>query len=173
MLVTPGRLFSAPGWIYELKYDGFRCLICKHGDVVRLESSDGRDMSAQYPELVAEIHPIPHDFVANGELVVLDDQGRPKWNRLHKRHAIRDRRGIQRAAVSEPAAIFTFDPLWLNGADFRQRTLLNRKTALHRVLPANRRIRYARYLNDDSSELWKMAVGLELEGIVAKDSHSI
>ena len=59
MLATPGKLFSAPGWIYELKYDGFRCLVCKHGDVVRLESRNGRDMSALFPELVAEILPIP------------------------------------------------------------------------------------------------------------------
>ena len=55
MLATPGKLFSSPGWIYELKYDGFRCLVSKHGDVVRLESRKGRDMSALFPELVAEV----------------------------------------------------------------------------------------------------------------------
>ena len=173
MLATPGKLFSAPGWIFELKYDGFRCLVRKHGDVVRLESRGGRDMSDRYPELVSDIRPIPHDFVADGELVVLDGQGRPQWDRLHKRNAIRDRDRIQRVAVSDPAAIFAFDLLWLNGADFRRRPLLDRKAALHRTLPANRRIRYTRHLNDDWSELWKMAVGLELEGIVAKDAQSI
>ncbi len=83
MLASRGKLFSAAGWIYELKYDGFRCLVCKHGDVVRLESRRGRDMSELFPELVAEIRPIPHDFVADGELVVLDAQGRPQWDRLH------------------------------------------------------------------------------------------
>jgi hypothetical protein len=35
MLATPGKLFSAPGWIYEIKYDGFRCLVSKLGGVVR------------------------------------------------------------------------------------------------------------------------------------------
>ena len=173
MLATPGKLFSAPGWIYELKYDGFRCLICKHGDVVRLESRNGRDMSDRFPELVSEILPIPHDFVADGELVVLDTQGRPQWDRLHKRHAQRSPARIQRSAVSDPAAIFAFDLLWLNGADFRPRPLLERKAALHRTLPANRRVRYARHLNGESSELWEMAVRLELEGIVAKDAGSI
>ena len=90
---------------------------------------------------------------------------------LHKRHAQRSPARIQRAAISDPAAIFAFDLLWLNGADFRPRPLLERKAALHRTLPANRRVRYARHINDDSSALWEMAVRLELEGIVAKDAR--
>ena len=101
---------------------------------------------------------------------MLDAQGRPQWDRLHKRHAQRSPERIQRAAVSDPAAIFAFDLLWLNGADFRPRPLLERKAALHRTLPANRRVRYARHLNDDCLRLWEMAVRLELEGIVAKDA---
>ena len=172
MLATPGKLFSAPGWVYELKYDGFRCLVCKHGDVVRLESRHGRDMSDRFPELVAEILPIAGDFVADSELVVLDDQGRPQWDRLHRRHAVRSPDRIRRAAVDDPAALFAFDLLWLNGADFRPRPLLERKAALLRTLPANRRVRYARHLNDDCAPLWQMACELELEGIVAKDAHS-
>jgi bifunctional non-homologous end joining protein LigD len=172
MLATPGKLFSAPGWVYELKYDGFRCLVCKHGDVVRLESRNGRDMSDRFPELVTEILPIGADFVADSELVVLDGQGRPQWDRLHRRHAARSPDRIRRAAVDDPAALFAFDLLWLNGADFRPRPLLERKTALLRTLPANRRVRYARHLNDDCAPLWEMAQRLELEGIVAKDARS-
>jgi bifunctional non-homologous end joining protein LigD len=172
MLATPGKLFSTRGWIYELKYDGFRCLVSKRGDVVRLESRGGRDMSAQFPELVSEIRPIPQDFVADGELVILDDQGRPQWDRLHTRHTLRHPRRIQESVTRNPAAIFAFDLLALNGADFRQRPLLERKAALHRTLPANRRIRYTRHLNDDCAPLWQMALNLELEGIVAKDGRS-
>ncbi len=97
----------------------FRCLVCKHGDVVRLESRRGRDMSDQFPELVSEIRPIPQDFVADGELVVLDDQGRPQWDRLHSRHTLRHLHRIREAATRDPAAIFAFDLLWLNGCDFR------------------------------------------------------
>ena len=137
MLATPGKLFSARGWIYETKYDGFRCLVCKHGDVVRLESRKGRDMSEQFPELVSEIRPIPQDFVADGELVVLDDQGRPQWDRLHLRHTLHRPDRIREAATRDPAAIFAFDLLWLNGADFRERPLLDGKAAVHRTLSAN------------------------------------
>ncbi|MGZ5233122.1 MAG: ATP-dependent DNA ligase, partial [Burkholderiales bacterium] len=73
MFATPGKLFSARGWIFELKYDGFRCLVTKCGHVVRLESKNGRDMSSLFPELAEEIGPIRDDFVADCELVVLDD----------------------------------------------------------------------------------------------------
>ena len=44
--------FAAPGWIFELKYDGFRCLVIKRGDRVKLESRPGRDMAASFPEVV-------------------------------------------------------------------------------------------------------------------------
>ena len=89
MLATPGKLFSADGWIFELKHDGFRCLVTKLGDLVRLESRSGRDLSPYFPELVEEIRPIRADFVADSELVVLDEHGRPVWERLKARHVIR------------------------------------------------------------------------------------
>ena len=164
--------FSAPRWIYELKYDGLRCLVSKRGDVVRLDSRSGRDMSAAFPELVNELAPIPHDFVIDGELVVLDAQGRPQWDRVKARQVIRNPARVRRAASEEPAAIFAFDLLWLNGADFRPRPLLERKAALHRLLPANRRVRYSGHFIGSHAELWQLANELELEGIVAKDAAS-
>jgi len=57
---------------------------------VRLEPRNGPDKSAYFPDLVDELRPIPHDFVATGELVVLDDMGCPLWHRLQKRHVLRD-----------------------------------------------------------------------------------
>jgi bifunctional non-homologous end joining protein LigD len=67
MLAIPGKLFSAKGWIFELKHDGFRCLITKRGDSVRLESRSGRDMSTCFPEVVDELRLIRADFVADSE----------------------------------------------------------------------------------------------------------
>ena len=172
MLATPGKLFSALGWVYELKHDGFRCLITKRGKTVRLESRSGRDIGGCFPELVEEIRPIRAEFMADSELVVLDQEGRSDWERLHGRHRLKDSGKIARAAIEDPAAIFAFDLLWLNGADFRPRPLLQRKDALHRVLPANRRIRFATHIPDSCSELWKLANEMELEGIVAKRGDS-
>jgi ATP-dependent DNA ligase len=130
-------------------------------------------MSAYFPELTDEIMPIPHDFAADSELVVLDDRGCPQWSRLTKRHAQRSPAAIKRAAAADPAAIFVFDLLWLNGADLRPRPLLERKAALVRIVAGNRRIRYARHMPDSSREISAIANALELAGIVAKDAQSI
>jgi len=92
---------------------------------------------------------------------------------LQKRHVSKNPQRIRRASIEDPAAIFAFDLLWLDGADFRKRTLLERKDALHGVLPANRRVRYARHINDSSAEIWQLAIRMELEGVVAKDGSSI
>ncbi len=85
MLASPGKLFSTKGWVYELKHDGFRVLVTNRGGTVRLESLNDNDMSDRFPELVEEIRPIRHDFVADGELVILDHEGRSVWARLHGR----------------------------------------------------------------------------------------
>ena len=172
MLATPGKLFSAAGWIFELKYDGFRCLTTKWGDAVRLESRSGRDMTEYFPELVEAARAVGHDFVADGELVVLDENGRSQWDRLRQRHALRSSSRIARAAQEQPAAIFAFDLLWLDGEDRRQRPLLERKSRLYDVLGQRGRIRHAGHFAASSAELWQLAVELELEGIVAKDAAS-
>ena len=110
--------------------------------------------------------------MADAGLVVLDDQGRTVKERLKARHVIRKPERIRQAAAADPAALFAFYLLWLNGANFRPRPLLERKAALHRMLPANRRIRYAGHFRDSCAELWKLANERELEGIVAKDAQS-
>jgi bifunctional non-homologous end joining protein LigD len=173
MLATPGKLSSAQGWIYELKYDGFRCLVTKVGQVVRLESRNGRDMSACFPELVDAGRAIAHDFVVDGELVILDDCGRPQWDRLKRRHHLKHPGRIATAAVEEPACIFAFDLLWLDGEDYRSRPLLDRKSGLYDSLGQRGRIRHASHFANSAAELWKLAVQLDLEGIVAKDAQSI
>ena len=108
----------------------------------------------------------------DAELVVLDDHGRPVWERVKARHVIRKPERIRQAAATDPAALFAFDLLSLNGADFRARPLIERKAALYRLLPANRRIRYTGHFLDSCKELWTLANEHELEGIVAKDAQS-
>lgn len=151
----------------------FRCLTSKCADVLRLEARNGRDMSACFPELVEAIQAVPHDFVCDGELVVLDEHGRPQWERLKSRHLLRHPGRIRQAAAEEPACIFAFDLLWLNGEDYRPRALLDRKWALYELLGQRGRVRHAGHFAGSSSELWQMAVQLELEGIVAKDASAI
>ena len=82
MLCTAtGKPFTRAGWLFELKYDGFRALIVKHRKQTRLLSRRGRDMSNSFPELIACLHDLP-DLVIDGELVVLNDMGALQFERL-------------------------------------------------------------------------------------------
>ena len=66
--------FDRPGWIFELKYDGFRALAIREGAAVRLLSRRGNDLLPCFPEIAPCLRELP-DIVLDAELVVLDDQG--------------------------------------------------------------------------------------------------
>lgn len=158
--------FSAPGWIFELKYDGFRVLAAREGEAVRLLSRRGNDMIGCFPEIAACLLELP-DLVIDGELVLLDAKGRPQFERLRRRLALK-RFSIDHAARAEPAAIFAFDLLELRGKNLRRLSLLKRKTQLEKVLRRSTRIRYLTHVGEEGERLHAAAAKLELEGIVAK-----
>jgi bifunctional non-homologous end joining protein LigD len=92
----------------------------------RLMSRRGNDLSAYFPEIVACLRQLPN-LVLDGELVVLDDQGKPQFERLRRRALLKKSTSVERAARSDPAVMFAFDILSLRGKDVRKLALLKRK----------------------------------------------
>src|SRR4051812_41071892 len=86
MLAVPGTIdeVSGPGWAYEMKWDGIRLIAYIRDGGVRLLSRNDRDVTATYPELhgLAEV---VDSVVLDGEVVALDQQGRPSFGRLQQR----------------------------------------------------------------------------------------
>ena len=78
------RPFSRPGWLFEVKYDGFRALAIKQGERVTLVSRKGTDLLRAFPEMDPSLAVLP-DLVLDGELVLLDEYGRPDFHRLCRR----------------------------------------------------------------------------------------
>ena len=76
--------FSRAGWLFEAKYDGFRIMPRKEGSAVRLITRNGIDLAGAFPELIGELRELP-DVVMDGELVVLDEQGKPQFESLRRR----------------------------------------------------------------------------------------
>src|SRR5688500_18744556 len=74
--------FSRPGWLFELKYDGYRLLSGANGGRARLLTRRRTDATADYPRVAKALLQIGRDLIVDGELVVLDDQGRSNFNRL-------------------------------------------------------------------------------------------
>src|SRR5688572_7168394 len=118
MLSPRAAPFNRPGWIFELKYDGFRVLADRREGRPRLMSRRGNDLIACYPEISAALLELP-EMVMDGELVVLDAHGKSRFEPLRRRLALKRRVSIEHAARTTPAAIFAFDSLELRGKDMR------------------------------------------------------
>jgi bifunctional non-homologous end joining protein LigD len=171
---APGP-FDGPGWLYELKYDGYRVLALRRGTKTKLLSRRGDDLASRFPEIVAGLNKLP-DIVLDGELVILDRSGKPQLDRLRRRARLTNEISILNAAHWEPAAILVFDILRLRGRDLRRLPLLKRReiarTMLHRAMGSFKRIRLIQQVGDTGSRLYEAAAALGLEGIVAKRADS-
>jgi bifunctional non-homologous end joining protein LigD len=154
--------FSDPGWIFERKLDGVRCLAHRDKRGVTLVSRTDRSMNADYPEVVAALEAEPReDFVVDGEVVAFDSRGITSFSRLQRRHR-------ERVAIF----YYVFDLLRLDGEDMRDLPLRERKGELRRALTFRGPIRFSPHRNGHGEELFREACRKGLEGIMAKRADS-
>ena len=103
-------------WAYEMKWDGVRALVLVRDGKVRITSRTGRDITAGYPELRALGDALgATDALLDGEIVALDDQGRPSFQLLQRRMHVRDEASLRALQQEVPVAYMIFDLLWLDG----------------------------------------------------------
>ena len=110
--------FTAEGWLFELKHDGFRAFVRKSGSDVHLLSRWGRSMAHAFPEVIEALGEVPGDVVLDAELVVADEQGRSDFEELRRRALLQRPRLIDMAARRTPASLIVFDVLCASGEDF-------------------------------------------------------
>jgi bifunctional non-homologous end joining protein LigD len=150
-------------WIYEIKWDGYRIEALKHGDNVRLFSRNEKNHTAAFPQIRYAVAGITaHTAVLDGEIVALDDRGRPSFQALQHRTAL---------ASHHRLVYFAFDLLNLNGKDLCELPLEVRKKELAKVL-AGSRVQLSADLNGDPAIIIQAIKGVDLEGIVAKRRNS-
>ena len=166
-LVSASTPFNRAGWIFELKYDGFRMFASSRDSEIQLLSRRGNDFADRFPEIAIELLELP-DVVLDGELVVLDVQGKPQFDRLSRRSRLSRDVSIKHGARTDPACLFVFDILEIAGDDVRSRSLLDRKAILKAVLTDLKHVRYVEHIEEEGATLFKIAEKLELEGIVGK-----
>jgi bifunctional non-homologous end joining protein LigD len=163
--------FSGPGWVFELKHDGFRLLAERKGSGVRLQYRSGA-ATPVFPEIERVLAAQSLDLVLDGEVVVLDAAGRPSFQGLQKRVQLRRAADIERAARRLPATVFAFDLLSLEGHDLRELPLLERKRLLREALPETGPLRYADHVEENGLAFYAEVRRMGLEGIVAKRADS-
>src|SRR3954471_13130309 len=163
------RPFDRAGWLFELKYDGFRAIALNEAGRVRLLSRKGNDLAPAFPEIAAEIASLPECSI-DGELTVLDERGIPQFDPLAVRARKSTPSAIKAAARQTPAAFMAFDLLTLDGQDLRARPLAERKRALAQLLGGLKRVKSVQYIEAQGSELYRSVEQMGLEGIVAKNA---
>jgi bifunctional non-homologous end joining protein LigD len=157
------KAFSNPNWLFEPKLDGYRVIATVEGGEVRLASRRGLDCSPEYPWLVDALRQQPfRDAIFDGEIVALDEQGRPSFQLLQNR-------------ASEPRPVllyYAFDLLFRDGYDLRGVPLDQRKELLANSLIPNARVRVVDAFPEDGITLYEAAQKTGMEGIVAKRRDS-
>lgn len=170
---TREQAFTDPGWIYELKYDGYRVLAAREGDEARLLYRRGNDSTAVFPEVARAVAGLPFPrLVLDGEVVCLDDDARPSFQRLQKRALLQRASEIARAAVELPATLYVFDFVAFDDFDLRPLPLVERKRLLQKVLSPAGALRLVDHIEAQGEAFYAEVSRLRLEGIVAKRAHS-
>jgi bifunctional non-homologous end joining protein LigD len=154
--------FDDPGWVFERKLDGVRCMAHRNdGGPVRLLSRTERDMTNQFPELAEALGAQPvDDFVVDGEIVAFAD-GVTSFSRLQ-------RRARERVSVF----LYVFDILRHEGRDVRDLRLRERKALLRNAFEFGGRVRYSQHRNQHGKRLFSDACRQGLEGLIAKRARS-
>jgi bifunctional non-homologous end joining protein LigD len=166
MLATAGPLPSGPGWAYEFKWDGVRALAIVERGTLRLRARSGADITAAYPELAALAGVLDH-AVFDGEIVALDEAGRPSFTVLAERMHVRESGRATRMAAARPVTYMIFDLLVLDGVDLTARSYQERRAVLEELGLSVGRWLVPPWFDDGEATL-AAADEYALEGVVAK-----
>ncbi|MCC6573883.1 MAG: non-homologous end-joining DNA ligase [Planctomycetes bacterium] len=158
--------FSDSHWIFECKFDGWRCIVSSRAGKVTLWSRNHRDLSAVYPELVRTLSG-QGDYVADGELVAMQG-GVSSFQRLQQRAGVR-------VAAPDPTIaveLYLFDLPWCAGYDLTQVPLLARKKVLKQAVRFNKLAHYTNHLASEGEKYRDLACKAGWEGVIAKRADS-
>lgn len=161
MLATSVReLPRGPGWLFEVKFDGYRALAYVHAGECRLVSRNGNELTARFPSMAKDVAKAVKspDAVVDGEVCRLDERGRSSFSELQQGQG--------------PLVYYAFDLIELDGEQLCELPLEERKARLERLLDG--RVRSVRLSEsfDDGPALLQAIKEQELEGVMAKRADS-
>ena len=174
MLAEPAdAAFTRDDWVFELKLDGYRLLASKLRGEVLLLTRNGNDYTAVFPEVARALKALPlDDFIIDGEVVVLDSQGRPSFSLLQRRGRLSSPIEIRHATVELAATFYAFDFISYETFDLRSLPLLQRKALLLDAFPKLGVVRTLDHIAREGERFLEQVDALGLEGIIAKKADA-
>ena len=157
------KLPEGEAWQYELKLDGYRALAVKHSGQVMLFSRNRKRFNSRFPAITAAFAKLPDDTIIDGEIVAIDETGRPSFSRLQNF-----------SANANPITFYAFDmPMW-KGEDLRTQPLDKRRELLRtKAMPKLRAIHFSDSFPADAEKMISAVRSQGLDGIVAKRRDSL
>lgn len=147
-------------WIHEIKFDGYRLLGFISGGAITLHTRNGNDWTEKFPQIVESMKTMAVDeAVIDMEAVVIDDDGKTNFQKLQNI--------LSEDIKPQPIQGYVFDLLHLNGEDLRERPLLERKSALKKIL-AGKYLHYSEHHVGDGDDMAAQACQIGVEGIISK-----
>ncbi|HEY9676866.1 MAG TPA: non-homologous end-joining DNA ligase [Drouetiella sp.] len=154
--------FSRKGWVFEPKMDGIRAIAYIQNGEVTLKSRNDIDLTTQYPQLVASLEKYQGNCVLDGEIVALNEKGRPSFQHLQ-----------QKAGARAPILYYVFDMIYCEGKSLEGEPLSIRREALEHYLKPSHNIRIIEQFHEDGESAYEACVANELEGVVGKSINSL
>jgi bifunctional non-homologous end joining protein LigD len=159
LLLRTAKLPQGTNWAYEVKLDGYRAIAFKSGGRVHLRSRNNKDFNGRYPAIVKALSAMPDETVIDGEVVTLDESGRPSFNSLQNY-----------ASGKTRLLYYVFDVMIVSGRDLLSESLMSRRELLQsRVLSKLAEpIRESPTFDASLADLIRSVKAQGLEGLVAK-----
>lgn len=155
--------FDSDEWIFEIKWDGYRAVAeVSHGEV-RLYSRNGLSFLGLYPAVADALRKIMEDVVFDGEIVVLNEKGKPDFQKLQQYD-------------HNPALTiqyYVFDCLSHNGKSTMSLPLIERKRIAQKIIGHNKVIKYSDHIECDGTAFFRKVTEMDLEGMIAKRAASL
>lgn len=155
--------FDDDSWISELKLDGFRCLVSKVNNKIKIYTRHNNEITSMFPELIDL--PMPNGTILDGEIIVSDNQGKPDFEPVMER--FKSKKSLQEITYC------VFDILYYKDEKITHRSLLERKEILSQVIPEDSKLlTKVQWTQGNGIAYFDLVKQLDLEGIVLKKSAS-
>jgi bifunctional non-homologous end joining protein LigD len=154
-------------WIYELKYDGYRIMAFVENNKVRLITRNGNDYTKRFYDIASVLidWAAGRAMVLDGEIAVTDPSGKTDFQALQN---------YMKNPKGQNLVYIVFDLLALDGIDFREQPLIDRKEKLETLMKdAPKSLYYSRYVKGNGEKSFVVACESNMEGIIGKKANSI